>query len=190
MSEVKSKTGLNIKLAYIGRSNKVKSIVENKSDYAISSKKYWWVWTRLRSMFLSRINYLNGVGHDEDGDKIIRGLQKLLAYEAKGTTVGGWALLSKGEEVILCDLGDKMLKVMNEYQKWRDNVQNKGFSQAFKDCYDNMVASSSKDHHYCCALQYPCTLDKIPEDVECHQCSRDMHKFVTFTCCHDQYIWN
>lgn len=96
-------------------------------------------------------------------------------------------MLSKGEEIIACDLGDKMLKVMNEYHKWSGNVHNKGFSQAFKDCYDMLASSEDQDHHCHCALEYPCTLNKIPKDVEC---PHNMHKFVTFTCCHDQYIWD
>lgn len=76
VNEVKSKTQLNIKLAYIGKSKKVKSMVEKISDYAlISSGEYWWFWKRLQSMFLSRINYLKEIEQDEGGDKIVRELQ-------------------------------------------------------------------------------------------------------------------
>nr|GME03660.1 protein SIEVE ELEMENT OCCLUSION B-like [Ipomoea batatas] len=77
----------------------------------------------------------------EDEDKIFLGLQKLLAYEAKSTTFGAWVLLSKGEEVVACDFGDKMMRVMNAYQKWKNNIHSKGFSQAFKDCYEKFASS-------------------------------------------------
>nr|GMC46724.1 protein SIEVE ELEMENT OCCLUSION B-like [Ipomoea batatas] len=185
VKEINSEILLDIKFAYIGNNKKAKSLVKNISGYALSSNnaEYLWFWTRLRSAFLSRINYLNKIDRIEDDDKIFLGLQKLLAYEAKSTTYGAWVLLSKGEEVVACDLGDKMMRVMNAYQKWKNNIRTNGFSQAFKDCYENLAFSH--DQHSCCTLEYPLTLDKIPEDVKCPQCSHNMHKFVTFTCYHD-----
>nr|GME13218.1 protein SIEVE ELEMENT OCCLUSION B-like [Ipomoea batatas] len=185
VKEVISEIQLDIKFAYIGNNKKAKSLVKNISGYGLRSNnvEYLWFWTRLRSAFLSRINYLNKTGRTEDEDKIFLGLQKLLAYEAKSTTFGAWVLLSKGEEVVACDFGDKMMTVMNAYQKWKNNIHSKGFSQAFKDCYEKLA--SSQDQHSCCLLEYPLTLDKIPEDVKCPQCSHNMHKFVTFTCYHD-----
>nr|GLL36145.1 protein SIEVE ELEMENT OCCLUSION B-like [Ipomoea trifida] len=185
VKDINSEIQLDIKFAYIGNNKKAKSLVKNISDYALLSNnaEYLWFWTRLRSAFLSRINYLNKTGRIEDEDKIFLGLQKLLAYEAKSTTFGAWVLLSKGEEVVACDFGDKMMRVMNAYQKWKNNIPSKGFSQAFKDCYEKLA--SSQDQYSCCMLEYPLTLDKIPEDVKCPQGSHNMHKFVTFTCCHD-----
>nr|GME06304.1 protein SIEVE ELEMENT OCCLUSION B-like [Ipomoea batatas] len=190
VKEINSEILLDIKFAYIGNNKKAKSLVKNISGYALSSNnaEYLWFWTLLRSAFLSRINYLNKIDRIEDDDKIFLGLQKLLAYEAKSTTYGAWVLLSKGEEVVACDLGDKMMRVMNAYQKWKNNIRSNGFSQAFKDCYENLAFSH--DQHSCCTLEYPLTLDKIPEDVKCPQCSHNMHKFVTFTCyqdCHRGY---
>nr|GME03256.1 protein SIEVE ELEMENT OCCLUSION B-like [Ipomoea batatas] len=185
VKEVNSEIQLDIKFAYIGNNKKAKSLVKDISGYALSSNnaEYLWFWTRLRSAFLSRINCLNKIGRIEDDDTIFLGLQKLLAYEAKSTTFGAWVLLSKGEEIVACDLGNKMMRVMNTYQKWKNNIHNKGFSQAFKDCYEKLA--SFQDQHFCCTLEYPLTLDKMPEDVKCPQCSHNMHKFVTFTCYHD-----
>nr|GMD31399.1 protein SIEVE ELEMENT OCCLUSION B-like [Ipomoea batatas] len=177
VKEINSEIQLDIKFAYIGNNKKAKSLMKNISGYALSSNnaEYLWFWTRVRSAFLSRINYLNKIGRIEDEDKIFLGLQKLLAYEAKSTTFEAWVLLSKGEEVVACDLGDKMMRVMNAYQKWKNNIGTKGFSQAFKDCYEELAFS--QDQHSCCTLEYPLTLDKIPEDVKCPQCSHNMHKF-------------
>lgn len=179
VKEVKPGIQFDIEVAYIGKN---KSLVKNALN---SYEEYLEFWTRLRSAFLSRINYLNKIGRNEDEDEIVRGLQKLLAYEAKCTTFGGWILLSEGEEVVACDLGDKMLRVMDEYQKWKNNVHSKGFGQAFKDCYEKF-APPSKDHHFCCALEYPSTLDEIPKIVKCPHCSCNMHRFVTFSCHHDK----
>nr|GMD31252.1 protein SIEVE ELEMENT OCCLUSION B-like [Ipomoea batatas] len=151
--EVNSEIQLDIKFAYIGNNKKAKSLVKDISGYALSSNnaEYLWFWTRLRSAFLSRINCLNKIGRIEDDDKIFLGLQKLLAYEAKSTTFGAWVLLSKGEEIVACDLGNKMMRVMNAYQKWKNNIRSKGFSQAFKDCYEKLA--SLQDQHSCCTLE-------------------------------------
>nr|GMC49495.1 protein SIEVE ELEMENT OCCLUSION B-like [Ipomoea batatas] len=189
VKEVNSEIQLDIKFAYIGNNKKAKSLVHNMNGYAHNvdnDADYLLFWTRLRSAFLSRINYLNKIGRIEDEDKIFLGLQKLLAYEAKSTTFEAWVLLGKGEEVIACDFGDKMMRVMNAYQKWKNNIGIKDFSRAFKDCYEKLA--SSQDQHSCCTLEYPLTLDKIPEDVKCPHCSHHMHKFVTFTCCHECYL--
>ncbi|XP_019180284.1 PREDICTED: protein SIEVE ELEMENT OCCLUSION B-like [Ipomoea nil] len=186
IKEISSKIQLEMKLAYVGKSIKVKSVVENISDYVHKSRDSRSFWLRLRSVLVSRINYLNEIGIDERGDNIAKGLKKLLAYEARGTTVGGWALLSEGKEVIVCDLTDKILAVMNKYETWKDNVPKQGFSQAFKDCYNKItsLSPSSKHHNPCCAVEYPLTLGHIPENMECPQCFHNMHRFITFTCCH------
>nr|GMD32966.1 protein SIEVE ELEMENT OCCLUSION B-like [Ipomoea batatas] len=175
VKEVNSEIELDIEFAYIGNNKKAKSLVDNISGYARSfnnDAEYLLFWTRLQSAFLSRINYLNKIGRIEDEDKIFLGLQKLLAYEAKSTTFGAWVLLGKGEEMIACDFGDKMMRVMNAYPKWKNNIGSKGFSRAFKDCYEKLA--SSQDQHSCCTLEYPLTLDKISKDVKCPQCSHHM----------------
>nr|GLL47201.1 uncharacterized protein LOC109150526 [Ipomoea trifida] len=148
-----------------------------------NSTGVWWFWTRLRSMFLSRIHYLDATNcpvNEYNNDEILQGLKKLLAYESTNTSIEGWALLSKGAKVIVCGHETKMLQVMNEYQIWKENIAPKGFGQAFKDHHDKIFMN----RHSCCTLEYPINLDQIPENETCHECSRSMHKFLTFTCCH------
>ncbi|XP_031091252.1 protein SIEVE ELEMENT OCCLUSION B-like [Ipomoea triloba] len=184
--EVGSKIQLNIELVYVGRNKKIRRIIDEKRmthSPLHNSKSIWWFWTRLRSMFLSRIHYLdvtNCLVKEYNNDEILQGLKKLLAYESTNTTIEGWALLSKGAKVIVCGHGTKMLQVMNEYQIWKENIAPKGFGQAFKDHHDMIFMN----RHSCCTLEYPINLDQIPENETCHECSRSMHKFLTFTCCH------
>ncbi|XP_019154000.1 PREDICTED: protein SIEVE ELEMENT OCCLUSION B-like isoform X2 [Ipomoea nil] len=184
--EVGSKTQLNIELVYVGRNKKIRGIIDKKRmshSPLHNSASVWWFWTRLRSMFLSRIHYLDVTNcpvKDYNNDEILQGLKKLLAYESTNTTIEGWALLSKGAKVIVCGHGTKMLRVMNEYQIWKENIAPKGFGQAFKDHHEMIFMN----RHSCCTLEYPIKLDKIPENETCHECSRSMHKFLTFTCCH------
>lgn len=154
-------------------------------DYAFDSSSHKFFWIRLQGMALSRIQYLSKARLDEENDEIMQGLKKLLAYEAEGSTVGVWALLSKADRIIACDIGEKMYAVMNEYEKWKENAEDNGFDMAFKDCYEMLGSSSpTLTQHLCCSLNYSSNLDEISETVSCPQCNHSMQKFVTFSCCH------
>ncbi|XP_031108148.1 uncharacterized protein LOC116012662 isoform X2 [Ipomoea triloba] len=192
VSEFASKIQLNVKLAYVGKNKLIRTIIrkEKLSHYALNeSYLVWWFWTRLRSMFLSRIHYLDAINQfgEECNDEILQGLKKLLAYEGKNTRIEGWAVLSKGKKMVVCGHGAKILQVINEYEIWKENIATKGFDKAFKDHHE-MLTSSSLKSHSCCALEYSTTLSKIPENEKCPECSYRMHKFVTFTCCHGHDI--
>ncbi|XP_031108152.1 protein SIEVE ELEMENT OCCLUSION B-like isoform X2 [Ipomoea triloba] len=129
---------LNVKLAYVGKNKLIRTIIhkEKLSHYTFNeSYLVWRFWTRLRSMFLSRIHYLDAINHfgEECNDEILQGLKKLLAYEGKNTRIEGWALLSKGKKIVVCGHGAKILQVINEYEIWKENIATKGFDEAFKD---------------------------------------------------------
>ncbi|XP_019199800.1 PREDICTED: protein SIEVE ELEMENT OCCLUSION B-like [Ipomoea nil] len=189
IQEICSKIQMNWRIVYIGRSEKTlfDEDVRRMCDSTVTSEqRIKEFWTRLQSMASSRIQYLHKMGLDEGSDEIMQGVKKLLVYEAEGSTVGVWALLSKGKGIIACDMGDKMLGVMNEYEKWKDNAQINGFDRAFKDCYEMMLSSSSSTsyQHPYCFLNYPSNLEKIPNTQSCPHCNHNMHKLVTFSCCH------
>nr|GMD80370.1 protein SIEVE ELEMENT OCCLUSION B-like [Ipomoea batatas] len=185
VQEVRSKFQMNMKIAYVGRRRKMIEEMSRACDYAIKSDEFKHFWGRLHNVASSRIQYLNKVGLDEGSDEILQGLRKLLSYEDECTTIGSWALLGKGKRIIGCDMGDKMLGVLNEYEKRKNNGHANDFEQAFKDYYEMLNSSSSSSHqHSCCALNYSSNLDQVPEAESCPQCNQNMHKFVTFSCCH------
>ncbi|XP_019180603.1 PREDICTED: protein SIEVE ELEMENT OCCLUSION B-like isoform X2 [Ipomoea nil] len=186
VQKVRSKSQMYMKIAYVGRRRKMIEEVSRVCDYAFKHYEFKIFWARLHSVASSRIQYLSKVGLDERSDEILQGLVKLLSYEDECTAIGSWALLGKGKRIIGCDMGDKMLGVLNEYEKWKNNAHANDFEQAFKDYYEmlNTSSSSSSNQHSCCALNYPSNLDKIPDTVSCPQCNHNMHKFVTFSCCH------
>ncbi|XP_031126782.1 protein SIEVE ELEMENT OCCLUSION B-like [Ipomoea triloba] len=185
--EVSFKTQSNIHLIYVGKNEKVRASIdeENMSDLLESPDDAWRFWTRLQSALLSRINYLNATNchGDECDDEIAKGFKKLLGYECKGKTMKEWALLSKGQKVVVCGHGAKMLRVINEYESWKENMALKSFDQAFKDYY-NKVNTCLSNSHSCCAFEYPITLKEIPTKEKCPECFHYMQKLVTFTCYH------
>ncbi|XP_019156833.1 PREDICTED: protein SIEVE ELEMENT OCCLUSION B-like [Ipomoea nil] len=185
--EVASKTQMNFELAYFGKNKMIRGFIYKESlSYCplYDSSAVWWFWARLRSMFLSRIQYLEMTNHlvkENNNDEILQGFKKLLSYESKNATTEGWVLLSKGSEVVVCRHGSKMLQAMNDYEIWKENIDaTKSFGQALKDHHEML----SKDKHSCCTLEYLITLSKIPKNKRCPECSRCMQKFLTFTCCH------
>nr|GLL44437.1 protein SIEVE ELEMENT OCCLUSION B-like isoform X2 [Ipomoea trifida] len=186
VQEVRSEFQMNMKIAYVGRRRKMIEELDRAFDYVFNLGDVKFFWARLYSMTSSRIQYLNKVGLDEGSDEILQGLRKLLSYEDECTTIESWALLGKGKRIIACDVGDKMLGALNEYEKWKNNAHANDFEQAFKDCYEmlNTSSSSSSHQHSCCALNYSSNLDQVPEVESCPQCDQNMHKFVTFSCCH------
>nr|GME07671.1 protein SIEVE ELEMENT OCCLUSION B-like [Ipomoea batatas] len=178
---------LTIKMAYVGSNNKVAlairqdRICETFED-GIGEQSLFW--THLQSIFFSRIKFLDETYGDEESDEVVKGLKFLLSYETEGVVVDGWALLCKGNKIVLYDLGDKMLAVMNEYEKWKESAIIKGFDQAFKDHHHEMFGSTCTPQHHPCALEYPSNSDKVPENIKCPQYCHNMQKFVTFKCDH------
>nr|GME07672.1 protein SIEVE ELEMENT OCCLUSION B-like [Ipomoea batatas] len=164
----------------------------NEHIFFIGGKDIKWVKT-FASNVLTEIHfnpqltikmaYVDETYGDEESDEILKGLKFLLAYEI---AVDGWALLCKGNKIVVYDLGDKMLAVMNEFAKWKESAIVKGFDQAFKDHHHEMFGSTcTPQHHPACALEYPSNSDKVPENIKCPQCCHNMQKFVTFKCHHD-----
>nr|GME19250.1 protein SIEVE ELEMENT OCCLUSION B-like [Ipomoea batatas] len=178
-----------INMVYVGSNIKVASLIRQdmicETFRRISDGLAFWI--NLQGIFLSRIKFLNDACLDEKSDEIVKGLKLLLAYEAEEIgVVGRWALLCKGNKIVVHDLGNKMLTVMNEYPKWKESAIVKGFDQAFKDHHNEMFAGSTcTSQHHPCALECPSNLDKVPENIKCPQCCHNMQRFVTFRCYHD-----
>nr|GMC88863.1 protein SIEVE ELEMENT OCCLUSION B-like [Ipomoea batatas] len=189
LREVSYKTGQWMELIYVGKNEKVRARIQVELMSHVLQSPYdaWRFRTRLQSALLSRINYLNASNWhgDECDDEIAKGFKKLLGYECKGKTMKEWALLSKGQNVAVCGHGAKMLRVINEFKSWKEDLAFKSFDQAFKDYYNKTLhTSSSSNSHSCCAFEYPITLKRIPTKEKCPECFHDMQKLVTFTCYH------
>nr|GMD15001.1 protein SIEVE ELEMENT OCCLUSION B-like [Ipomoea batatas] len=165
-----------VEMAYVGSNMKVASMLDdevikmfteqNEFQNLFLSRTFW---SRLQNLFLSRMKFLDETHGDEESDEIAKGLKLLLAYEGNGLGVDGWAMLCKGNEIVVCDLGEKMLTVINEYEKWKESAIAKGFDNAFKDFHHMLGSTSTSQHHPCCTLEYPSNFDKTPKNVECPQ---------------------
>lgn len=133
-------------------------------------------WTRLESMFFSKIKHQRS--HDNEKDFIFQGVKKLLSYNKTGP----WVLLSKGSEIILISYGETVLSAFIEYETWKKDVEVKGFGNAFRDQLEKFRDLSS---HSCCRLELKENEGRILESIKCPECERNMEKFVSFSCCHE-----
>jgi hypothetical protein len=81
----------------------------------------------------------------------MQGIKRLLSYDREG----GWALLSKGSNIVVDGHGTTVVTTLVEYDMWKNNVPLQGFDVAFKthhdlrhgEKYPPNAASSSISHN-------------------------------------------
>uniref|UniRef100_A0A5B6ZZS7 Protein SIEVE ELEMENT OCCLUSION B-like n=1 Tax=Davidia involucrata TaxID=16924 RepID=A0A5B6ZZS7_DAVIN len=173
-----------LEMIYVGKSNKkelvrkvIASIMVEKLGYCWQDQNLiWFFWTRLESMFFSKIQ----LGRDDDRDPMMQEIKKLLSHD-KGS--GGWAVLSKGSSVLINGHGTTVLPALLEYDTiWKEHVPVKGFDTALIDHHGMLHGAALP----CCRFEFPTTAGRIPEKLKCPECLRLMEKYTTFLCCHDE----
>lgn len=125
-------------------------------------------WSSIESLFFTKDH--------KQVDPVTQEIQKLLSYKNES----GWAVLSKGSTVVVAGHGFTILRVLEEFEKWKEFVKEKGFEFVFKE-YHNKVVQSVR---HCCRLDIPSVNGKVPETMKCPECPRVMETFVSYKCCH------
>ncbi|XP_058227605.1 protein SIEVE ELEMENT OCCLUSION B-like [Rhododendron vialii] len=172
-----------LEMVYVGKSSKkeqvrkiVATITNEKLSHTWQDLMIWFFWTRLESMLFSKIQ----LGRLDDQDPMMQEIKKLLSYDKSG----GWAVLSRGAEVVVNGHGTKVMPTLLEYDLWKEHVATKGFDRSFKDHHDMLHGTE----HPCCRFEFLSTAGtgRIPEGMKCPECLRAMEKYITFCCCHDE----
>ncbi|KAF3456892.1 hypothetical protein FNV43_RR01546 [Rhamnella rubrinervis] len=149
---------INIELFSVGKSGK------GGEDHGILGK----FWNGIESLFLTKVN--------KPVDPVTQEIQKLLSYKNES----GWALLSKGSTVVIAGHGFTILRAVEEFDKWKDVVKAKGFEIALKEYHGKLVQSVRQ----CSRLDIPTATGKVPDKMQCPECTRIMEAFVSYKCCH------
>lgn len=173
-----------LEMVYVGKSSKREKIRRVIATITVEKLSYvwqdltmiWFFWTRLESMLYSKIQ----LGRLDDHDPMMQEIKKLLSYDREG----GWAVLSKGSNVVANGHKTTALQTLLEYDLWKEQVPVKGFDLAFQD-HQGRIHDISRP---CCRFDFPVTTGRIPETMKCPECNRTMEKFSTFLCCHDEVI--
>ncbi|CAK7328182.1 unnamed protein product [Dovyalis caffra] len=173
-----------LEMVYVGKSSKREQVRRVIATITVEKLSYtwqdltmiWFFWTRLESMLFSKIQ----LGKIDEHDPMMQEIKKLLSYDREG----GWAVLSKGTEVVVNGHGTTVLPTLLEYDLWKENVPVKGFDLAFQEHHGKLHGIA----HPCCRFDFPMTAGRIPETMKCPECHRTMERFSTFLCCHDEDI--
>ena len=149
---------INIELFCVGKTAK------GGEDHGILGR----FWSGIESLFFTKSH--------KEVDPVTQEIQKLLAYKNES----GWAVLSKGSAVVTAGHGLAMLKVIEEFEQWKEVIKVKGFEVAFKE-YHTKVTHSIR---HCCRLDVPTVAGKVPDSMKCPECPRVMETYISYKCCH------
>ncbi|XP_059448323.1 protein SIEVE ELEMENT OCCLUSION B-like [Corylus avellana] len=125
-------------------------------------------WSKIESLFFSAKTY-----KETEQNTVMREIQKLLSFKNES----GWAILSKGSKVVVSDIGTKISKALDDFEKEKGNVRDMGFDTFFKTKLD-------QGDHPCCSVDIPFIAGNIPNQMKCHHCLRVMETYLSFKCCH------
>ncbi|KAJ8749931.1 hypothetical protein K2173_013846 [Erythroxylum novogranatense] len=161
-----------LEMVYVGKSSKREQVrrvittitVEKLSYYWQDLTMTWFFWTRLEGMLFSKIQ----LGKADDHDVVMQEIKKLLSYDKEG----GWAVLSKGSDIVVNGHGTTILPTLVEYDTWKEHISEKGFDASFRDHHDKLHGIA----HPCCRFEFPITAGRIPETMSCPECQRGMER--------------
>ena len=149
---------INIELFCVGKTAK------GGEDHGILAR----FWSGIESLFFTKSH--------KEVDPVTQEIQKLLAYKNES----GWAVLSKGSVVVTAGHGSAIMKVVDDFEQWKEVIKVKGFEVAFKE-HHTIVTHSVR---HCCRLDIPTVVGKAPECMKCPECPRTMETYISYKCCH------
>ncbi|PON53236.1 Sieve element occlusion [Parasponia andersonii] len=118
-------------------------------------------WSGVDCLFLTKLY--------KSRDFAKRQIQKLYSYKSKE----GWFILNKGPTTVILGQSATLLKVIAEFENWKDEVRQTPFEVAFRDYYNKVVASLLEQIG-CCRFDIPPAAGKLPEEMKCAECEDDM----------------
>ncbi|KAF8029589.1 hypothetical protein BT93_E2110 [Corymbia citriodora subsp. variegata] len=153
----------------------VKKIIEDGVPIvAYNVTKNQLFWSRLESLMLSKLQTKADV-HEPL-------MQDILSLYTNFKKDGGFAVLTRGSQVVINDSIVDVTKILVQYETtWKKQVKGneKTFDAAFKEYRDRVFVLPRCHHFY-----IPNMVGYIPEDVKCPVCPRMMKNIVKFECCH------
>ncbi|KAL8160179.1 hypothetical protein V2J09_001716 [Rumex salicifolius] len=184
---VAQSAGIKLEMIYVGKSNKkevvrkictaIESDPEVVSSFWSNPLMVWFFWKRIESMLFSKMELKKA---DDPSDVVIQEVKKILSYDK---FPGGWALLSRGSEVILHGQMSTVLTALLRYERetpfWKKTVPPLTFPEAFRQHTSSIHAQDLP----CCRFEFPAEAN--PAGMHCPECHRSMDKLATFVCCHE-----
>ncbi|KAL5053547.1 hypothetical protein RYX36_034229 [Vicia faba] len=170
-----------LEMMYVGKNNpgqKVRKInktiyEENLSNILADPTIIWFFWVRLESMWHSKLQQNKTV----ENDQIMMEIMRILSYDSSDQ---GWGVISQGTIKMTQGKGDSFLKCINEFDEWKDNVNDEGVLPAM----DEYIQGIQQPHH-CNRLILPGVDGTVPDKIVCAECGEPMEKFYMYRCCNE-----
>ncbi|KAL5542135.1 hypothetical protein UlMin_009845 [Ulmus minor] len=107
-------------------------------------------------------------------------LQKLITYIGEE----GWCVLMKGSKTVITCHGLTALRILNDFDTWKVNLQENSFEICFERYYEMVTRYDLTK--YCSSFSILDPQTDVPNEVKCVECYGVMEKHITFTfkCCH------
>lgn len=129
-----------VEMVYVGKShhkNMVQKLcsaitVEQLSHCWQDPNQVWYFWTRLESMFHSKMQLRRMRDHS---DITFQELQRLQSFDEGHE---GWAILAKGFNIVVSAPDRLALTVLNEYDKWEQRARKEGLEVDFAAHYSEL----------------------------------------------------
>ncbi|XP_004150407.1 protein SIEVE ELEMENT OCCLUSION B [Cucumis sativus] len=118
---------------------------------------------------------LKGSSATETTEDILR----LISYENEN----GWAIVAVGSTPLLVGRGNLIMGVLQDFNKWKRNMNIKAFPDAFRDYFNEL----NLNFHICERMTLPGFSGWIPMIVNCPECPRFMETGISFKCNHGRY---
>ncbi|RWW13681.1 hypothetical protein GW17_00022583 [Ensete ventricosum] len=181
MRRASQEARIPLEMVYVGKSNpkdrvkKAMMVIANEklSGYWQDPVMMWFFWSRLESMWYSKMHH----GKTIENDPIVQEVMTMLSFDGSDD---GWAVVSRGSVEMVKAQGKKINDCLEQFDKWKVRVEEEGFITALA----NALQPFHTEEH-CTRLILPGDTGRITEQVVCAECKRPMEKFVLYRCCND-----
>ncbi|PON74643.1 Sieve element occlusion [Trema orientale] len=138
--------GITLELSYVGMRKVeerplIKSIIDRiQKDYLMGRTfdlyLIWYFWTRLESMWNSKLGQQINNDGNTNKDPIMQGIAAMLSYGSSDEQ--GWAVICGGSREIVMGNGEDMLTVLVDHHLWKLREGQIGFVAAFNEYLHRM----------------------------------------------------
>ncbi|XP_059304043.1 protein SIEVE ELEMENT OCCLUSION B-like [Lycium ferocissimum] len=178
---VAQRAGIDLQMIYVGKSNNKERVrrindvinTEKLSYCLIDLTSVWYFWTRIESMFYSKMQ----LGKTIQEDKIMQEVMTMLSFDGNDK---GWALISRGSFEMARAKSEIITPTLDNYSDWEQDAREKGFVPALVDYFMKLHTPQ-----HCNRLILPGLDGEIPEMIVCAECGRPMERFFMYRCCND-----
>ncbi|XP_030458035.2 protein SIEVE ELEMENT OCCLUSION B-like [Syzygium oleosum] len=162
-----------LRMVYVGKSNSKEQmqriatvIISEKLSYCWNDPLFFWFfWTRLESMLHSKLHH----GKSTENDPVMHEIMTILSYDRSDQ---GWAIFCNGAGLAMARAkGNNVLESMEQFDKWKDDANQKGFVNAL---HDHLKQKELETPHHCSGLILPAIDGGLPKRVVCGECGRVM----------------